>query len=154
MQIAKVESKQFYESGFPKEVQRSKHNLKLNERLKAARNRKGLSAAGVVRALKKRGVVIGHSTLQGYEAKEDSLNHRYPSLPVLMELADFYGCSLDYIFGTSERFKPYALGKEVDLLDVVESRNAISYNGVTLTKKQRQLVSDQLNLILGEIAKA
>ena len=71
--------------------------LVLNERLKSARNRKGLTSSGVVRALKQQGVSIGHSTLQGYEADENSLNHRYPSLSVLMELANFYEVSYDYL---------------------------------------------------------
>ena len=141
MSVANAKVKSFYESGFPKEVQRSKHNLKINERLKAARNRKGLSAAGVVRALAKRDIKIGHSTLQGYEADENSLNHRYPSLPVLMELATFYGCSLDYLFGMSDRFKPNMIAvKETDIRDLLESRGSVAYNGSKLDKDQKELI--------------
>jgi transcriptional regulator with XRE-family HTH domain len=141
MAIATAKVKDFYESGFPKEVQRSKHNLKINERLKAARNRKGLSAAGVVKRLAKRGTKIGHSTLQGYEADENSLNHRYPSLPVLMELAEFYGCSLDYLFGMSDRFKPNTLAvRETDIRDLLESRGSVAYNGSKLGKEQKELI--------------
>ncbi len=135
------EASAFYASGFRKEVRRSKYNLKINERLKAARNRKGLSAAGVVKALKTQGISIGHSTLQGYEADENSLNHRYPSLPVLMELAEFYGCSLDYLFGVSERFKPQLLGtKETDMRDLLDSGKTILYNGEKLNKEQKDLI--------------
>lgn len=153
MQVAKAEARQYYKSGFAKEVHRSKHNLLINERLKAARNRKGLSAQGVVNALKKKGVSLGHSTLQGYEADEKSLNHRYPSLIMLIELSNFYGCSLDYIFGKSERFKPYELGKETDLRDMLDSRKPIGYNGVKLTKEQRDAVLHQLDLVLAETVK-
>ncbi len=141
MQGAEAKAKAYYASGFAKEVRRSKHNLKINERLKAARNRKGLSAAGVVKALKKQGISIGHSTLQGYEADENSLNHRYPSLPVLMELAEFYGCSLDYLFGMSERFKPQLLSsKQTDIRDMLDSDKAITYKDMTLNKEQRKLI--------------
>ena len=152
MPTAEARVKEFYKSGFPKEVQRSKHNLCINERLKAARNRKGLSAAGVVKKLAKRGISIGHSTLQGYEADETSLNHRYPSLPTLVELAEFYGCSLDYLFGLTDRFKPHALSpKEVDVKDLLESRSTIAYNGIKLTKKQKEIISEKLDMILGEL---
>jgi transcriptional regulator with XRE-family HTH domain len=148
MQVAKAE---VYESGFPKQVNRTKHNLIINERLKAARNRKGLSAAGVVKKLAKKGIKIGHSTLQGYEADEKSLNHRYPSIPVLLELAEFYGCSLDYLFGVTDRFKPLSLeSRETDIRDLLESRAQVAYNGHKLTKKQKDLVLMQLDLVLAE----
>ena len=140
------EASAFYESGFRKEVRRSKYNLTINERLKAARNRKGLSAAGVVKALKKQGISIGHSTLQGYEADENSLNHRYPSLPVLVELAEFYGCSLDYLFGTSDKFRPQLLGtKDTDIRDLLESSKSTLYNGVKLNKEQKDLIINILD---------
>lgn len=152
MSVAKAETKSYYASGFAKEVVRSKHNLKLNERLKAARNRKGLSAAGVIKKLNKRGVSIAHSTLQGYEADENSLNHRYPSLPVLMQLVDFYGCSMDYVFGISDRFKPHTLyARETDVRDVLESKSLVTYNGNKLSKKQRELIIAQLDSILAEL---
>lgn len=140
------EASAFYESGFRKEVRRNKYNLTINERLKAARNRKGLSAAGVVKALKTQGISIGHSTLQGYEADENSLNHRYPSLPVLVELAEFYGCSLDYLFGTSDRFRPQLLGtKDTDIRDLLESSKSTSYNGIKLNKEQKDLIINILD---------
>lgn len=148
MQVAKAEVKSYYESGFPKEVQRNKYNLKINERLKAARNRKGLSAAGVVRELKKKGISIGHSTLQGYEAAEGSLNHRYPSLRVLVDLANFYGCSLDYLFGRTDRFKTNGLN--TDLKDVIESRHPITYNGNKLNRKQEEIIFAEIEAILSK----
>jgi transcriptional regulator with XRE-family HTH domain len=152
MQVAKAEPRAFYESGFPKEVQRGKYNLKINERLKAARNRKGLSVAGVVRGLKKKGVSIGQSTIQGYEADESNSIHRYPSLPVLTELAEFYGCSLDYLFGQSDRFKPITVAcKESDIKDLLESRSSVAYNGVKLNKEQREQLTAHLDSILAEL---
>jgi transcriptional regulator with XRE-family HTH domain len=150
MQVAKTEDKAHYSNGFRKEIVRNKYNLPLNERLKNARNRKGLSSAGVVRALKKQGVSIGHSTLQGYEADENSLNHRYPSLPVLIELANFYEVSFDYLFGISDKFRPQHLpfSRNVDIKDVLESRNVVLYNGVKLTKEKREALTEIIDTVL------
>jgi transcriptional regulator with XRE-family HTH domain len=151
MQVAKAVVKDFYKSGFPKEVQRNKYNLKINERLKSARNRKGLSASGVVKKLAEQGVTIGHSTLQGYEADESSLNHRYPSLPNLMQLAEFYGCSLDYLFGTSDRFRPNTGTRDQDVKDLLESRHAVTYNGIKLNKRQCEFLVTHLDSVVAEL---
>jgi transcriptional regulator with XRE-family HTH domain len=150
MQAVETETKSHYSNGFKKNIQRSKHNLPLNERLKSARNRKGLSSAGVVRALKKKGVSIGHSTLQGYEADENSLNHRYPSLMVLIELATFYEVSFDYLFGISDKFTPQHLSvsHNTDVKDILESRTSIMYNGVKLNKQQRESMVKHLDKLL------
>jgi transcriptional regulator with XRE-family HTH domain len=150
MQVAKTDDNAYYPNGFRKKIVRNKYDLPLNERLKSARNRKGLSSAGVVRALKKKGVSIGHSTLQGYEADENSLNHRYPSLPVLIELATFYEVSFDYLFGISDKFRPQhlPLSHNADIKDILESRTAIMYNGVKLTKKKRQTLVEIIDTVL------
>lgn len=148
MQVAEKEPTAFYKSGFPKNVQRGKYNLIINKRLKAARTRTGLSAAGVVRALGEKGVNIGQSTLQGYEADESSRNHRYPSIPTLLELAAFYGCSLDYLFGITDRYKPTSRDfRENDIYDILESRDPVAYKGKKLNKKQREVLKQQFDLI-------
>jgi transcriptional regulator with XRE-family HTH domain len=151
MTVATAEKNPMYDSGFPKKVIRHKHNLTLNERLKDARNRKKLSAAQVVKKLEKQGVRIGHSTLQGYEADESSLNHRYPSLPVLMQLSVFYGCSLDYLFGITDRFRPNTGKHEADVKDVLEGRGQVMYNGRKLNKRQRELLVAHLDAFVGEL---
>lgn len=147
MQVAKAENTGHYDSGFPKKIIRNKYNIVLNERLKSARNRKGLTSSGVVRALKQQGVSIGHSTLQGYEADENSLNHRYPSLSVLMELANFYEVSYDYLFGISDKFTPthLAISHNADIRDIIESRTAIMYNGVKLTRDERRTLIEKID---------
>jgi transcriptional regulator with XRE-family HTH domain len=83
---------------------RPKYDYPLNHRLKMARIKKEMSAQAVVDALKKKGVDISHSSLQGYETDEDRPNHRYPSIHALVALAKFYGCSLDYLFGLTDDF--------------------------------------------------
>lgn len=150
MQVVKTDENAYYPTGFRKDIVRNKYGLPLNERLKKARNRKGLSSAGVVRALKKQGVSIGHSTLQGYEADENSLNHRYPSLPVLIELANFYEVSFDYLFGTSDKFTPQhlSISHNEDIKDIIESRTSIMYNGVKLTNEKRKALIDIIDSVL------
>lgn len=150
MQAVGIETKSHYSNGFKKKIDRSKYDLPLNDRLKKARNRKGLSSAGVVQALKKQGISIGHSTLQGYEAHENSLNHRYPSLSVLITLADFYEVSYDYLFGISDKFTPshLAVSHDTDIKDVIESRIPIMYNGVKLTNQQRESIVAILDNVL------
>jgi transcriptional regulator with XRE-family HTH domain len=149
MQVANRETESHYANGFKKKVVRTKYNLMLNERLKSARNRKGLSSAGVVQALKEEGVSIGHSTLQGYEADENSLNHRYPSLTVLLQLAKFYDVSIDYLFGISDRFKPSHISPDSDdMRDLLESQRPVMYNGCKLTEKQRESLVVHLDRLL------
>lgn len=146
MSIAEKETQEFYQSGFPKNPVRKKYNLKLNVRLKSARNRKGLSSASVVKELKKKGISIGHSSLQGYEADENSLNHRYPSLTVLMDLSNFYDCSLDYLLGFSDVFERNApKEEEYDVFDLLESDKKVFYNGIKLTNSQRKQIKSILN---------
>ena len=81
---------ELYSSGFPKQMNRTKFNLPINKKLKAARKNKGYSLAKVVELLKDRGLKTGVSTIQGYEQPEDNMNHRYPPLHTLMLLIDLY----------------------------------------------------------------
>jgi transcriptional regulator with XRE-family HTH domain len=98
------ETIEYYESGFPKVMNRNKFDMTVNSRLKEARNRRGYSLAKVKNLLALQGTPTGRSTIQGYEADENNINHRYPSLHMLLQLAKLYNCSLDYIFGLSDMF--------------------------------------------------
>lgn len=137
---------------FPKEIQRTKFDLPLNERLKEARMNKKMSAAGVVRELKKRGVQIGHSTLAGYEAAEGSKNHRYPPYSSLLALADYYEVSLDYLFGRSDdmlRDKDYfSKGINKNLKRVINSGETILWGRKKITPKQCKLLEAHIELML------
>ena len=149
MSVVEKETREFYQSGFPKKPVRNKYNLKINQRLKIARNRKGLSSAAVVREMKKLGISIGHSSLQGYEADENSSNHRYPSLTTLMELAEFYDCSVDYLLGVSDKIKrdnPRA--KEYELSDLLDTRHNLFYNGIELDDFHRDIIRIYLEKIV------
>lgn len=131
--------KDFYSSGYPKDMQRNKYNLVINERLKAARNAKELSAAQVVKKLKRRGISVGHSTLQGYEASERSINHRYPSIPMLLALSEFYGCSLDYLFGYTDEPSRHDIKKQL------ENNKKVRWDGKKIKKQQRITISAEID---------
>ncbi len=60
---------------------------------------------------------------------------------------------MDYIFGMSDRFKTYELGKETDIRDLLDSRKSITYNGQKLTKAQREKVVSRLDKLLAEVVK-
>jgi transcriptional regulator with XRE-family HTH domain len=153
MQAIQTESERLYESGFRKNMNRTKFGLPISERLKECRNAKKMSAAQVVKELKLRGVNIGHSSLQGYEAPEDSMNHRYPSLPNMIALADFYDVSLDYLFGRTDsklQYKDFyskkGLNKNIKLL--FNSGESILWGRTKITAKQCKLLKAHVELML------
>lgn len=82
---------------------RKKYNLPISERLRMARIEKGFTPAQTIKELEIRGVKCAQSTLQGYEAEETMLSHRYPSLFMLLALADLYECSVDFLIGRSDK---------------------------------------------------
>lgn len=153
MQTAELQDT--YSNGFPKvNTQRNKFNLPINQRLKEARMRKEMSSQAVVNELKKRGVSIGHSTLQGYEADESSLNHRYPSISVLLELAVFYDCSIDYLFGLTDEIKRPPKKRRVRTYDIKKELakeprlKRMAWGGKRLTKSQLELILAQIDFIV------
>jgi transcriptional regulator with XRE-family HTH domain len=151
MRVAEAE-KTFQISGFPKDIVRNKYNLPINERLKKARNATGMSSASVVAELKKQGFSIGQGSLQGYEAKETSLNHRYPSLTALITLANFYGCSMDYLFGFTDKIeRPNGKTKikpKLELRNEIDSSEMILWDGQKLSEKQLSLIKAQIDYIV------
>jgi transcriptional regulator with XRE-family HTH domain len=144
--------KTFHISGFPKEVSRNKYNLTINERLKKARNATGMSSASVVAEMKKQGLPISQGSLQGYEAKETSLNHRYPSLTALIALSNFYGCSMDYLFGFTDKIErsnsKTKIKPKLELKNELDSSETILWNGRELSEKQLTLIKTQIDYIL------
>ena len=141
---------------YPKKIARTKYNLPINERLKIARNAQGLSAAGVVAELNKKGIKMSHSTLQGYEANESISNHRYPSLPALLALSNFYGCSIDYLFGLTDKIeRPKAKKKilpkiEYDFNHLLNSDETILWGEKSISARQRKLITAQIEFILSK----
>lgn len=126
----------FYPNGYPKEntVVRNKFNLKVNSRLREARHRKGYSLPKVHKILTEQGHAYGLSTLNSYEAKENSTNHRYPSLNTLIILANLYECSLDYIFGvTANPTMPID-----DIKKLLQSNRVVKWNDHVLNPEEKK----------------
>jgi transcriptional regulator with XRE-family HTH domain len=144
------------------QTKKDKINLPLNERLRIARNATRMTSAGVVKELKKQGYSIGHSTLQGYEADEKSANHRYPSIQNLITLSDFYGCSMDFLFGLTDKIERPKSKKKIILkaepMDLKESlydpNEPIYWEGKRFTDRQKKLVKAQIEFILNRTDKS
>lgn len=136
--------KELYQSGFPKQMSRSKFDLPISRKLKAARKKRGYSLAKVVELLNDQGYKTGVSTIHGYEQDEDNMNHRYPSLHILMMLIDLYNCSADYIFDFSDEFER----SSHDLYDELEKIDKVNWKGEPITSGQRGLIKEKLNEIM------
>lgn len=133
-----------YESGFPKVMNRGKYDLEVNKRMKEVRNRRGYSLAKVKNLLAVRGIKTGVSTVQGYEAEEDNINHRYPSLNMLLNLCNLYDCSMDYLFGiTDEMNRP-----SNDLRHSITTNDEVFWNGVKMTSGQKALLLEKADEIM------
>lgn len=141
MQTAK---KEFYSSGFPKEMNRNKFNLPINRKLKEARNKRGYSLARVVELLKNKGIKTGVSTIQGYEVDESNINHRYPSLHMLMTLIDLYDCSVDFIFDYSDEFER----SSHDLFDELNKIEKVNWKSKQISAGQRGLLLEKIDEIM------
>lgn len=142
----KVEHKEF-----PKTISRNKYNLPINERLKKARQAKKWTLARTTEELEKRGIKLGQSSIQGYEAKEDSLNHRYPSLIALYALADLYDCSVDYILGTGNALKNRA---NMDLKNSLLYEYSLNWDGEPISDTQKNMIMFAINTIMKKSKKA
>jgi transcriptional regulator with XRE-family HTH domain len=131
-----VIKEEFHQSGYPKNLTRTKFDLSINKRLKEARMKKGYTLREVVNLLKLRGVNTGISTIQGYEYDEESEHHRYPSLHMILQLINLYGCSSDFIFGLSNEFdRP-----SQDLSDIFENSKELFWKGKEITEADRQMM--------------
>lgn|SRR5690348_6959018 len=145
-----MQSAQIISADFPKKESRNKHNLPINERLKKARMKKKLSSQQVVNQLKKQGISMGHSTLQGYEADESSLNHRYPSISAINILADFYGVSIDYLFGRTDVMKVKQKRVPPDFKKELSSNRITVWDGKPLTRTQSDIILAAIEAIVSD----
>ena len=135
---------EFYASGFPKEMQRAKYDLTLNERLREARKRKGYSLKKVVELFAKQGIKTGVSTIQGYECPEDNINHRYPNVFMLKKLMELYEVSADFLFDNIDEMNipSHDLGEELNNI------NKVKWRGKPISNGQRALISEKIDEIM------
>ena len=136
--------KEVYASGFPKEMQRAKYDLTLNVKLREARQRKGYSLKKVVELLAKRGIKTGATTVQGYEAHENSSNHRYPNVFILKNLMEIYECSADFLFDNHDEIEL----PSHDLGDELQKINKVKWKGKAISYGQRALISEKIDEIM------
>lgn len=80
-------------------------------RLEGLRNTRGLSQAQVADA-----TGLGKTTIFNAEA-----GHHEPGVTTLVKLATFYGCTVDYLAGTSEHVQPLPPGHWLVDLDSYEA---------------------------------
>lgn len=111
--------------------------MKIGDRMKKLREEKGLMQQDVCNALD-----IEQSTLANYEN-----NRRVPKTDILIEIANYYGVSLDYLVGrTDDRFdnskrRPNDLNKFLQQSEIIFDGD--TYN---LTDEDRDLVMKSLEV--------
>jgi len=145
--IKELDKEKFYESGFPKQMNRKKYGLPISERLKDAREFSGLSLAQVEKELSKvenLGIKAIRSTIQGYEAKEEKANHRYPSLYVFYNLAKIYNVNVNYLMGFSENINVPSEDISTQLLE----NKKIFWKGKEITDGQKAHIIEKINDIM------
>lgn len=133
-------------NSFPVEtnMNRTKYGMSVNKRLKEIRNIRGYSLSKVTNLLAVKGIKTGRSTIQGYEADETMINHRYPSLHMLVALTELYECSFDYIFAvTDEIYRP-----SDDLIDLLLKNKNASFKGQKITEGQKSLLIEKAREIM------
>lgn len=145
--IKELDKEKYYESGFPKKMNRKKYDLPISDRLKVARvKHANLSLAQVEKELGKvdnLGIKAIRSTIQGYEAPETNANHRYPSLYVFYNLCKIYNVNVNYLMGFSENINV----PSEDIYDELHNDN-IYWKGKALTDGQKALIIEKINDIV------
>jgi transcriptional regulator with XRE-family HTH domain len=134
----------YYESGFPKAISRQTLKLPLNKRLRYAREKKGFTLARSTKELNRAGITCAISTLQSYEAPEESMNRRYPSLKMLISLANLYDCSTDYLLGISDEINRYTCD-----LQILMNRNLhLEWRKEPIDKVQLDMINKKMDQIM------
>lgn len=119
--------------------------MKIGDRMKKLREEKGLMQQDVCNALD-----IEQSTLANYEN-----NRRVPKTDILIEIANYYGVSLDYLVGrTDDRFdnskrRPKDLNKFLQQSEIIFDGD--TYN---LTDEERELVIKSLEVAFSAAKRA
>jgi transcriptional regulator with XRE-family HTH domain len=137
--VKELDPEKYHPSGFPKKMDRKKYGLTVSERLKIARKRKNLSLQQVANELEKidnLGIKATRSNIQGYEAEEDKVNHRYPSLYVFYNLCKIYDVNVDYILGFSDEMER----PSENLIDHLDNSTNIMIDGEKMIKEEIEML--------------
>lgn len=128
---------------YPKIVQ-SKPSMPINARLRHARELKGYTLAKAVQEFKKRGIPCALSTLQSYEQPEESINRRYPSLKMLVSLANLYECSTDFLLGISDEMNRY----DCDLYTQMTRNKKVAWKKQVIDEHQANMIIYKMDQIM------
>lgn len=111
--------------------------MKIGDRMKKLREEKGLMQQDVCNALD-----IEQSTLANYEN-----NRRVPKTDILIEIANYYGVSLDYLVGRTDDRLDSSKRRPKDLNKFLQ-QSEIIFDGDTynLTDEDRDLVMKSLEV--------
>lgn len=134
----------YYKSGFPKSIHRHQLNIPVNERLKFARERNKLTLAKATKELNKIGIACALSTLQSYEAAEESINRRYPSVKMLISLANLYDCSTDFLLGISDEPNRYT----TDISAQLENNRNMAWKGTPIAECEMNMIIHKIDQIM------
>jgi transcriptional regulator with XRE-family HTH domain len=128
---------------YPKIIN-SKPSVPVNSRLRQARELKRYTLAKTSQELKKRGVSCAVSTLQSYEQPENSMNRRYPSLKMLVSLANLFECSTDFLLGISDEMNRY----DCDLFNQMTKFKKVSWKNEVIDNHQAHMIIYKMDQIM------
>lgn len=134
----------YYESGFSKIINRDKKSVPVNIRLRIARERKKYTLSRATQELNRQGINCAMSTLQSYEAAEESLNRRLPSVKMLISLALLYDCSTDYLLGLSDEINPYT----TDIHTTLIRNHSLSWRNEKMDAHQLSMIIHKVEQIM------
>jgi transcriptional regulator with XRE-family HTH domain len=144
MQMLTATEPNYYESGFPKTINRTCLNMPVNSRLRIARERKGYTLARATKELNKEGINCALSTLQSYEAAEKSINRRLPSIKMLLSLSYLYECSTDYLLGITDEINPYT----TDIYSQLQNNKGLQWKSEKIDDYQLKMIVHKINQIM------
>lgn len=142
--LTAIKEPEYHESGFPKKINRHNKDLPLNSRLRFIREKKGFTITRVVNELKRQGVPCAYSTLQSYECPEDSMHRRFPSIRMLVSLANLYECSTDFLLGITEEFHRH----DDDLYNQIKNNKQVVWKKQVIDQYQANMIIYKMDQIM------
>ncbi|MEN8702467.1 helix-turn-helix domain-containing protein [Bacillus infantis] len=111
------------------------YKFKVGQRMKSLRKKKKIPVQTI---LDKFG--IARSTYTGWE-----MGRRTPNGQTLVDLAELFGTTVDYITGKTEDDGPLA---KVEVKDLMKTK--LTYNGKDITEEQREALEKMFEAFLGD----
>lgn len=109
----------------------------LGKRLGEMRKKRGLTQRQLADKLN-----VSHGRISLYETGD-----RSPDPEMLKRLADFLGCSTDYLLGRTDDPNPVS-EDETDIKKILEQKEKAHFEGHELTEEERRFISDMIRLAI------